>query len=115
MVCSLSGRSLRSVRLNQEYEKAWDYVNRQMVLIDEAGVAALQEAGGTLGGQFESNDGRMWKWSAQVKETEIEGLYDVFVSVEWPSSARIRKVTCQSRLAGEMAMMDSQQGDPGQP
>lgn len=113
MVCSLSARSLRSVRLNQEYEKAWDYVNRQMVLVDEAGVGALVQAGG-LNGQFDSPDGQSWQWTARAEETEIQTLYNVVVEIQWLSGGRICKVQCQSRLVGDVVETVDEQGQPGQ-
>ncbi|MHC5082451.1 MAG: type IV pilus modification PilV family protein [Planctomycetota bacterium] len=113
MVCSLSGRSLRSVRLNQEYEKAWDTVNRQMVLIDEVGVESLVEVGG-LNGQFKSPDGQSWQWTAQAEETEIEMLYDVVVEVQWLSGGRVCSVQCQSRLVGEVVEIQEEQESGGE-
>ena len=62
-ICGLSAKGLRSIRLNQEYEKAWDYLDRQLVLIDTAGVEILTE-GTSASGQFESFDDRNWQWTA---------------------------------------------------
>ena len=98
-VCGLSARSLRSVRLNQEYEKAWDYLNRQLTLIDETGSDVLKQSG-QLSGLFDSADGRKWKWTALIEKTEIANLYDVTVRMEWPSGSRILQVQCHTRLCG---------------
>ncbi|MHC4949624.1 MAG: type IV pilus modification PilV family protein [Planctomycetota bacterium] len=105
-VCGLSAKSLRSVRLNQEYEKAWDYMDRQLVLIDTAGVEVLTE-GTSKSGQFESFDGRIWRWTAQAEETELVGLYDVSMQVEWLSAGRLRQIRCQTRLSGQPMMLDA--------
>lgn len=99
IVCGLGGRSLRSMRLNQEYEKAWDYLNRQLVLIDQAGPDVLLQSG-QMSGQFTSADGRQWKWTASVEKTSITNLYDVAVQMEWPSGSRIFQVQCYTRLCG---------------
>ncbi len=104
-VCGLSAKGLRSVRLNQEYEKAWDYLDRQLVLIDTAGVEVLAK-GASASGQFESFDGRTWRWAAQAEETELLGLYDVIVQVEWLSGERPRQIRCHTRLCGEPASLD---------
>jgi hypothetical protein len=104
-VCGLSAKGLRSVRANQEYEKAWDYLDRQLVLIDTAGVEVLVE-GGAASGQFESFDGRIWRWTAQAEESELFGLYDVVVQVEWLSGSRPKKIRCHTRLSGEPVMLD---------
>lgn len=104
-ICGLSARSLRSIRLNQEYEKAWDYLDRQLVLIDTTGVEVLAE-GTTASGEFESFDGRMWHWTAQAEESELVGLYDVVVQVEWASAGKSKKVRCQTRLCGQPGSLD---------
>jgi hypothetical protein len=104
-ICGLSARGLRSIRLNQEYEQAWDYLDRQLVLIDTAGVNVLTE-GMLTSGQFESYDGRTWRWSALAEESELIGLYDVVVQVEWVSGGKVNKVRCQTRLCGQPEILD---------
>ena len=107
-ICGLSARGQRSIRLNQEYEKAWDYLDRQLVLIDTAGVNVLTE-GEPASGQFESFDGRVWRWSAQAEESELVGLYDVVVEVEWVSAGKPKQIRCQTRLCGQSASLDESQ------
>lgn len=111
-VCGLSAKGLRSVRANQEYEKAWDYLDRQLVLIDTAGVGIFAE-GTSASGEFESFDGRIWKWTAQAEETELLGLYDVIVQVNWLSGGRARQVRCHTRLSGQAAMLDEAEASSG--
>ncbi len=106
-VCSLSAGSLRAVRLNQEHEKAWDYIERQLVLIDMAGVDALRQSGQTSG-FFTSQDGRQWRWSAQIAETGITALYDVTLSMEWDGGGRPRRVQCRTRLCGKPSMVEDE-------
>ncbi len=112
-VCGLSAKSLRSIRLNQEYERAWDYLDRQLVLIDTAGVEVLAEKTSTTG-QFTSYDGRIWNWEAQAQESELTGLYDVFVRVQWESAGRSKHIQCQTRLCGEPVILDNSE-TPSQP
>lgn len=104
-ICGLSAKGLRSIRLNQEYEKAWDYLDRQLVLIDTAGVDILSE-GTTSSGQFESFDGRIWYWTAQAQESELTGLYDVVMQVEWMSGGKPKRIRCQTRLCGQPESLD---------
>ena len=104
-VCGLSAKGLRSIRLNQEYEKAWDYMDRQLVLIDTAGVSILSE-GTSASGQFESFDDRTWQWTAQAEESELVGLYDVIVQVEWMSAGKPKQIRCQTRLCGQPGSLD---------
>ena len=104
-VCGLSAKGLRSIRLNQEYEKAWDYLDRQLVLIDTAGVSILSE-GTSASGQFESFGDRTWQWTAQAEESELTGLYDVIVQVEWMSAGKPKQIRCQTRLCGQPGSLD---------
>lgn len=106
-VCGLAAGSLRAVRLNQEYEKAWDYIERQLVLIDIAGVDVFRQSAQT-GGQFESLDGRTWRWNVDVLDTEITSLYDVAIRVEWEGSGRPRRVECRTRLCGKATVVDEE-------
>ncbi len=106
-VCSLAAGSLRSVRLNQEYEKAWDYIERQLVLIDMIGADAFLKSGKT-GGQFESLDGRTWRWNVAIVQSPITSLYEVSIIVEWEGSGRLRRVECRTRLCGKEIMTDQE-------
>jgi hypothetical protein len=107
-VCGLSAKGLRSIRVNQEYEKAWDYLDRQLVLLDTAGVEVLAN-GAPASGQFESFDGHLWHWTAQAEETELLGLYDVAVQVQWLSGGRPRQIRCHTRLCGAPEILDEQE------
>jgi type II secretion system protein I len=104
-VCGLSAKGLRSVRLNQEQEMAWDFLDRQLVLIDTVGVEVLAETG-SAAGHIQSFDGRLWQWTAQAEAAETAGLYDVQVRVEWLSGNRPKQITCRTRLCGEPAALD---------
>ena len=107
-VCSLSAGSLRSIRLNQEYEKAWDYIERQLTLIDLVGVQAFQQSGQT-GGRFESLDGRIWHWNVEISQTGITSLYDVVIQLEWEESGRLRRLQCRTRMTARTATVDETQ------
>lgn len=107
-ICGLAAGSLRAVRLNQESEKAWDYIERQLALIDMVGVDTLQKSG-QKGGQFESLDGRVWRWTVEVSESEITSLYDVAIRVEWEGGGRQRRVECKTRLCGKALAEDEEQ------
>lgn len=111
VVCGLSAGSLRSVRLNQEYEKAWDYIERQLTLIDLIGVQTVVQTGQNTG-QFESLDGRIWEWNVQIAESGIPLLYDVLIGVEWEGAGRLRRVECLTRMTARIASVDAEQMAP---
>jgi hypothetical protein len=105
-VCSLAAQSLRAVRLNQETEKAWDYIERQLVLIDIAGVDSVKKSG-QKSGQFKSLDGRFWRWTVQIDDSAITALYDVTIGVEWEGpGSRLRRIECKTRLCGKGLAVD---------
>ena len=70
----------------REYEKAWDYIERQLTLIGLIGVQTVVQTGQNTG-QFESLDGRIWEWNVQIAESGIPLLYDVLIGVEWEGPA----------------------------
>lgn len=107
-VCGLSAGSLRSIRLNQEYEKAWDYIERQLTLIDLVGVQAFAQSG-QRGGQFESLDGRIWHWDVQINEVGITALYDVVIRLQWQENGQTRQLACQTRMTSRVATVDEAQ------
>lgn len=107
-VCGLSAGSLRAVRLNQESEKAWDYVERQFTLIDMAGVEVFRQSGQSSG-QFESLDGRLWRWTAEISDTGITSLYDVAIRIDWDSGGKRRQVECRTRMTVRAAVVDEAQ------
>jgi hypothetical protein len=107
-VCGLSAGSLRAVRLNQESEKAWDYVERQFTLIDMAGVEAFRLSGQS-GGQFESLDGRLWRWTVMISDTGITSLYDVAIRIDWDSGGKRRQIECRTRMTARAAVVDEAQ------
>ena len=105
-ICGLSAGSLRSVRLNQEYEKAWDYIERQLTLIELVGVDTFRQSGQT-GGQFESLDGRLWQWNVKITQSGITSLYEVVIDVEWTDAGRRRRVECRTRMTGRTGAVDT--------
>ncbi len=108
-VCGLAAQSLRAVRLNQEAEKAWDYIERQLVLIDMVGVDSLKKSG-QKSGQFKSLDGRLWQWTVQIDDSTITSLYDVTIGVEWESGgSHLRRIECKTRLCGKALAVDEDQ------
>lgn len=99
-VCGLSASGLRAARLNQDYQKAWDYIERQLALAELAGVDALAQSPITQG-TFTSQDGRVWRWTMQVEKTDLPRLYEIAVTIEWEYGGKPLRVTCRTRLCGK--------------
>ena len=105
VLCGLSARSLEAVRLNREYERAWDLLDRQLILLDEVGVGSFLEEGRNSGQIKDAASGRQWRWRADVENLDITGVYEVTLRVEWDSGGRVRSVTGQTRLGSRQAAL----------
>ena len=92
---ALSARSVSTVRLDQEVEKAWELADMQLTLIDGVGVAAFQEMG-QYSGVFDQAE--EYSWEAEITELEIENLFSVELTVRWTSGSQARQIRCMTRF-----------------
>jgi type II secretory pathway pseudopilin PulG len=108
-VCTLGAKSLSSLRVHQEYEKAWDILDRQMVLIEQIGVQTLVNNPNASGVINDQQSGQQWRWQAEVEPLEIENLYSLSMTLEWVSDYTTRRIQCDTRLraASEIVPTDS--------
>jgi hypothetical protein len=99
-ICSLSGRSMTSVRVNREYETGWDVLDRQLTVIDYIGVEEFLQIG-QMSGQFgSSEDGGGYQWAVEIEEEEIQGIYRVDITVSWVDGKKNREVSAATVLGG---------------
>ena len=105
VLCGLSARSLEAVRLNREYERAWDLLDRQLIMVDEVGLESFLEEGRNSGLIKDAVSGRKWQWTAQVEEIDITGVYDVTLRIQWDSGGRCRSVSGQTRLRARRTVL----------
>ena len=99
-ICSISTRSFLGVKLNRDYEQAWDMLDRQMTMIDYMGVDQFLELAETSGICEGDTTGVVHYWQAVVTEEEIPGLYAVNVAISWQDGPRLRQVTARTMLNG---------------
>jgi len=105
VLCGLSARSLEAVRLNREYERAWDLLDRQLILLDEVGVGSFLEEGRNSGQIKDAVSGWQWQWRAQVEELDITGVYDITLRIQWDSGGCSRSVSGQTRLRARQTVL----------
>ncbi len=106
VLCGLSARSLAAVKLNREYERAWDLLDRQLLLIDKVGVESFLEEGRNSGQINDAASGRQWRWRADVESLDITGVYEITLRIEWDcGGGRVRSVTGQTRLGSRQEAM----------
>lgn len=92
---ALSARSVSTLRVDQETEKAWELADMQLKLIDASGVSTFQKLG-QYSGRFEQAEG--YSWEADIEELEIQTLFFIDLTVRWQSGSKIRQIRCQTRL-----------------
>jgi prepilin-type N-terminal cleavage/methylation domain-containing protein len=97
-VCTLGTRSLASMRVCREYEKAWDVLDRQMVLLEQIGVATLAGQSNLSGVIDDSQSQTQWKWRMNIEPLEVEELYALTLTVEWVSEGKSRQIQCDTRM-----------------
>jgi prepilin-type N-terminal cleavage/methylation domain-containing protein len=103
-VCTLGAKSLASMRVCREYEKAWDVLDRQMVLLEQIGVATLASQSNLSGVIDDSQSQTQWKWQMNIEPLEVEELYALTLTVEWVSEGKSRRIQCDTRMrAGQEA------------
>lgn len=82
----------------QEYEKAWDMLDRQMVLLDQIGIQSLISSPNLSGVINDQHTGMQWRWQAVLEPMNIEQLYGLTMTLEWVSENRVRRIQCDTRL-----------------
>lgn len=97
-ICALGAKSLSALRIHQEYEKAWDMLDRQMVLLDQIGIQALISNPNLSGIINDQHSAMQWRWQAVLEPLEIEQLYSLTMMLEWVSENRVRRIQCDTRL-----------------
>lgn len=98
-ICSLSGRSMTSVRVNREYETGWDVLDRQLTVIDYIGVEEFLQIG-QMSGKFGSSEDGGYQWTVAIEEEQIQGLYRVDITVSWADGKKNREVSASTVLGG---------------
>jgi prepilin-type N-terminal cleavage/methylation domain-containing protein len=95
---SISSRALVATRLNREYETAASIIDRQMNVIQFAGVDQLVSAG--------QMDGRVddilpgYQWAASAAYEGIDALYTVTVTVSWADLGKAYTLSMDTQMNG---------------
>jgi len=95
---AISSNALRDVSLNRHYEVAASVIERQLSLIDYAGIDQFIEEGQTEGVYEDMEPG--YHWQVETEYRGIDGLYLVTITVSWLEHRRPRQLTAQTMLNG---------------
>lgn len=100
-ISAISTKSLRGIKLNREYELAWDLLDRQLTMIDYMGIETFIELGETSGEFTEEDGGDGYFWQVQTSLEEADYLYAVAIVVGWNSGTRPRQVSLITMFNGQ--------------
>lgn len=102
---AISTNALTNTRLNRHYEVAASLVERQLTLIDFAGIDEFIEAG-QMEGLFEEFDPG-YRWEVTTEYEGTDSLYLVTITVSWMEGKRPYSMTVQTMLNGASLVLDT--------
>jgi len=91
-------RCLYRVRVNEEKERAWQVLDRQMTVIDAMGIDSymqepLQE------GEIEE-DGMLFHWRVDTSIESIDCMYEVTITIWWGPETKPHVISATTKLNG---------------
>lgn len=97
-VGAISTNAMVMTRLNRQYELAATIAEKQLRMIDYAGIDVIAESG-TISGVVEDFD-PVYQWEVTTEYLEIDSVYLVTIVVSWAEGRRPRFLTMQTMLNG---------------
>ena len=108
-ITALTSRCMVRTRLNQDYDRAWQLMDRQLTLIDAMGIDQFLEQRNNQG---EIEDGDItFQWVVDAALQEIDQLYIINMRISWIKGNRGYSITAATCLNGPDP--DAAQGDIG--
>lgn len=97
VVCGITTRCVGQVRLNRQYEQAWDLLDRQLLMIEGIGVGDFLLEGQSEG-EILGVEPKMY-WRATMMEQQQDKLYIVEMLVWWAGDKkRVHQVSAQTLM-----------------
>ena len=108
VLCAISTRSMTGVRLNRQYETAWNLLDKQLTMIDYMGIDEFLELR-QMSGQFDLQGvgQTVYKWETAVNEGDLDNVYIVSVSISWDYAKREGRVSASTILNGQEVSQSS--------
>ena len=91
-------RCMYRVRVNEEKERAWQILDRQMTAIDALGIDTYMQEPLTEG-EIEE-DGMLFNWRVDTSIESIDCMYEVTITIWWGSEARPHVISATTKLNG---------------
>lgn len=106
VVSAISSNAMVWSRLNREYAIAASIADRQLSMIQYAGVDELVKSGGRMEGRVDDIPPG-FAWSAASTYEGIDALYTVTLIVSWASGGRIYRLQVQTQMNGTSTIVPS--------
>ena len=98
VVAAITSRSVDSLRLNTEYARAWEILDRQLTIIDHVGVDTIAERQMTEG-NFREGDTE-YRWWLTMTDDIYDKLKRVDIVLTWERGGRTRKISASTMFNG---------------
>jgi len=97
-ICAITARGLSAVKLNKQYELAWQLLDRQLTLIDYTGIESFIELGETEG-EFEEIEPK-YRWRVETTAEDYDNLYRVSITISWQDRNHVRSIAAETMFNG---------------
>jgi prepilin-type N-terminal cleavage/methylation domain-containing protein len=98
VVAAITSRSIDTLRLNTEYARAWEVMDRQLTIFQYIGIDTVVQKGITKG-EFTEGD-TDFSWSATIVDEPFDKLKRVDMTVAWSKGGRSRGITTTTMFDG---------------
>jgi prepilin-type N-terminal cleavage/methylation domain-containing protein len=98
IIAAITSRSIDALRLNSEYARAWEVLDRQLTIIDYIGIDTVVEKGLTSG-KFSQGDTN-YAWSITVTDELYDRLKRVDITVAWQRGTKPMSISAAAMFNG---------------
>ena len=98
-ISALNSRCLIRTRQNQQYDRAWQLLDRQLTLIDTMGIEQFLE-NRTTQGEIDDEE-TIYQWDVVVVREPIDQLYRVTLAIKWFKGKQWHTISATTCLNGQ--------------
>jgi len=98
VIAAITSRSLDALRLDTEYARAWEVLDRQLTVIDYIGIDTVVQKGITEG-SFSEGDTN-YRWWVTITDELYDKLKRVDITVAWERGGKVRSISASTMLDG---------------
>jgi len=98
VIAAITSRSVDALRLDAEYARAWEVLDRQLTIIDHVGIDTVVEKRMTEGDFIEGDTS--YHWSLAASDELYDKLKRVDIVLLWQRGGKVRKISATTMLNG---------------